>query len=64
MSENRIQTPDELPDDDQDLSLRPVSLDDFVGQDAVCSQLAVAITAAKGREEALEHVLLAGPPGL
>ncbi len=64
MSEDRIQTPDELPDDDQDLSLRPTNLEDFVGQDAVCSQLGVAIEAAKGREEALDHVLLAGPPGL
>jgi len=47
-----------------DLSLRPISLDDFVGQDAVCGQLQVAIEAARGRQEPLDHVLLAGPPGL
>lgn len=64
MSEERIQTPDQLPGDDQDQSLRPTTIDDFVGQDAVCSQLGIAIAAAKGREEALDHVLLAGPPGL
>ena len=64
MSEERIQTPDLLPDDEVDLSLRPISLDDFVGQDAVCGQLQVAIEAARGRQEPLDHVLLAGPPGL
>ncbi|MCX6387420.1 MAG: Holliday junction branch migration DNA helicase RuvB, partial [Solirubrobacterales bacterium] len=64
MSDERIQTPDLLPDDEVDLSLRPISLDDFVGQDAVCGQLQVAIEAARGRQEPLDHVLLAGPPGL
>ena len=64
MSDERIQTPDLLPDDEVDLSLRPISLDDFVGQDAVCGQLQVAIEAARGRQESLDHVLLAGPPGL
>ena len=64
MSEDRIQTPDELPDDELDLSLRPRRLGDFVGQPAVRSQLDIAIKAAKGRSDALDHVLLAGPPGL
>ena len=64
MSDERIQTPDLLLDDEVDLSLRPISLDDFVGQDAVCGQLQVAIEAARGRQEPLDHVLLAGPPGL
>ncbi len=45
-------------------SLRPRSLDDFVGQERVKEQLAIALTAAKARGEALDHVLLAGPPGL
>lgn len=60
----RIQTPDLLPDDELDRSLRPRRLADFVGQPAVKDQLAVAIEAAASREEALDHVLLAGPPGL
>jgi Holliday junction DNA helicase RuvB len=60
----RIQTPDALPEDDLERSLRPRRLDDFVGQEAVKSQLAVSLEAARGRDEALDHVLLAGPPGL
>jgi Holliday junction DNA helicase RuvB len=60
----RIQTPEALPDEDFDRSLRPRRLGDFVGQEAVKDQLAVAIEAAASREEALDHVLLAGPPGL
>ena len=65
MSVTRIQTPGELPgDDDQERSLRPRRLDDFVGQEPVRDQLAVSIAAAKGRGDALDHVLLAGPPGL
>ena len=46
------------------LSLRPVTLDDFVGQKNVISNLKIAIEAAKKREEPLEHILLSGPPGL
>jgi Holliday junction DNA helicase RuvB len=45
-------------------SLRPGSLADFIGQERVKEQLAVALDAAKARGEALDHVLLAGPPGL
>jgi Holliday junction DNA helicase RuvB len=45
-------------------SLRPSSLADFVGQERVKEQLAIALDAAKARGEALDHVLLAGPPGL
>jgi Holliday junction DNA helicase RuvB len=45
-------------------TLRPRSLDEFVGQERVKEQLAIALTAAKARGEALDHVLLAGPPGL
>ncbi|MBI4342330.1 MAG: Holliday junction branch migration DNA helicase RuvB [Candidatus Omnitrophica bacterium] len=53
-------------DDDQilNLSLRPKRFDEFVGQGQVVENLRVAIQAAKRREEALEHLLLAGPPGL
>lgn len=64
MSVARIQTPGELPEDDQDRSLRPKRLEDFVGQESVRDQLAVSIEAAQARGDALDHVLLAGPPGL
>jgi len=47
-----------------DRSLRPRSLDEFVGQERVKEQLRVALEAARSRGEALDHVLLAGPPGL
>ena len=61
----RIQTPVAVAaEDDLDRSLRPKRLEDFVGQDAVKDQLAVFIEAARNRGEALDHVLLAGPPGL
>src|ERR671930_57892 len=45
-------------------SLRPRRLTEFVGQERIKDQLAIALTAAKAREEALDHVLLVGPPGL
>ena len=60
----RIQTPGVLPEDDVERSLRPRRLEEFVGQEAVKSQLAVSLEAAQARGEALDHVLLAGPPGL
>jgi Holliday junction DNA helicase RuvB len=61
----RVNAPDAAPaDDDFERSLRPKLLADFVGQPAVKDQLAVFIEAAKSRGEALDHVLLAGPPGL
>ncbi len=61
----RIQTPEALvPDEELDRSLRPRRLDDFVGQEAVKEQMRVSIAAAASRGEALDHVLLAGPPGL
>jgi len=54
-----------LPEDAAlDLSLRPRTLDDFVGQKRAKEQLSVGLDAAKKRGEALDHVLLAGPPGL
>ena len=61
----RLHDPVALPaEDDLDRSLRPKRLEDFVGQDRVKEQLAVFIEAARARGEALDHVLLAGPPGL
>ncbi len=50
--------------DDADASLRPQRLADFIGQRGVRENLAVFIAAAKERKEALDHVLLHGPPGL
>jgi holliday junction DNA helicase RuvB len=53
------------PDEDElDRSLRPRCLDDFIGQERIKEQLAIALQAAKARGEALDHVLLVGPPGL
>ncbi len=60
----RIQTPYLTPEDELDRSLRPRSLEEFVGQSTLCEQLSVAIEAAGARKEALDHLLLAGPPGL
>ena len=57
--------PSVRPDEDElERSLRPRSLDDFVGQTRVKEQLAIALEAARSRGEALDHVLLVGPPGL
>ena len=53
-----------LDEEELDGSLRPRSLAEFVGQERVKEQLAIALEAARGRGEALDHVLLAGPPGL
>ncbi|MBK5232772.1 MAG: Holliday junction branch migration DNA helicase RuvB [Thermoleophilia bacterium] len=54
----------DVPDQELDISLRPPSLADFVNQTQVTDQLAVFIEAARRRNEPLDHVLLAGPPGL
>jgi Holliday junction DNA helicase RuvB len=51
-------------EDDVERSLRPRRLDDFVGQERIKEQLAVALDATTARGEALDHVLLVGPPGL
>ena len=64
----RLISPQTQPEDEQignnPVSLRPTSLSEFVGQREVCDNLKVFITAAKQRGEALDHVLLFGPPGL
>jgi Holliday junction DNA helicase RuvB len=64
MSTARIQTPDAEFEDDLDRTLRPRRLADFVGQEALKEQLSVSLEAAASRGDALDHVLLAGPPGL
>jgi len=53
-----------LPQEPADVALRPQKLEDFIGQPALCDNLDVFITAAKQRQQALDHVLLYGPPGL
>jgi holliday junction DNA helicase RuvB len=60
----RIQTPAALPEEDFERTLRPRRLDEFVGQATLREQLEVAIEAAGARGEPLDHMLLAGPPGL
>lgn len=63
--ENRIVSPEyNSADDDAELSLRPKTLDDYIGQDKVKDNLSIYIKAARGRNETLDHVLLYGPPGL
>ena len=65
MSEERLADGAELgAEDDLDVSLRPRRLDEFIGQEGVKQQLGIFLEAARQRGEALDHVLLAGPPGL
>jgi len=52
------------PDRELDLSLRPGKFSDFVGQKRVLDRLELAVEAAHGRGDVLDHVLLSGPPGL
>ena len=54
----------ERRDDDVDASLRPQRLSEFIGQEKARANLSVFIEAARGRQEALDHVLFVGPPGL
>ena len=64
-SNNNLTSPKKTEEDQKnDYSLRPLSFDDFVGQTDILENLKVYIEAAKKRNEALDHVLLFGPPGL
>ena len=63
MTENHLLRSNTLPEDHEAL-FRPQSLSDFTGQPQACENLSIFIKAAKARGEALDHVLLAGPPGL
>jgi Holliday junction DNA helicase RuvB len=60
----RLITPVKLPDEAPDVALRPQRLAEFIGQPSVRANLKVFIQAATGRKQALDHVLLSGPPGL
>lgn len=63
--ENRMSAPEYTPaDEDIENSLRPKQLTDYIGQEKVKENLSIYIKAAKQRGEALDHVLLYGPPGL
>jgi Holliday junction DNA helicase RuvB len=64
-SPSRVADPGRFDEDTQDEPrLRPTRLGDFVGQSAIREQLDIFIQAARRREEALDHVLFHGPPGL
>ncbi len=64
MDEERIITTSYTGADENEYSLRPKFMVDYVGQEKIKENLSVFIDAARGREEALDHVLLYGPPGL
>ena len=64
VAEDRILDSKASEEDLTQQAIRPLTFDDFTGQPEVCSNLKVFITAARGRSDALDHVLLYGPPGL
>jgi Holliday junction DNA helicase RuvB len=61
---DRIVTGELSETDVEEPSLRPQTLDDFIGQKNVCENLSIFIQAARGRNEALDHTIFFGPPGL
>src|SRR5688572_33144949 len=65
MTDDRLVTPARVAEDVQyEAGLRPRTLDEYIGQERIRENLHVSITAARQRGEALDHVLLSGPPGL
>lgn len=54
----------QLDEERQDRAIRPKTLQDYIGQEALCTQMEVFIQASVARKEALDHVLIFGPPGL
>lgn len=65
MTEERLLSPHQMTTDEELYkTLRPQSLADFIGQKSLCENLAVFVKAAQKRKEAMDHVLLYGPPGL
>jgi Holliday junction DNA helicase RuvB len=64
MSDARTVAPEVSAADGEEATLRPRTLSEFTGQRKVCDNLRVFIAAAAGRAEALDHVMLSGPPGL
>jgi Holliday junction DNA helicase RuvB len=64
-SMDRIVTPMDTPSDKaMDISLRPKTMDEFIGQQAMREKMSIFLEAARRRQEALDHVLIFGPPGL
>jgi Holliday junction DNA helicase RuvB len=64
-STDRIVTPMDMPSDKaMDISLRPKTMDEYIGQQAMRKKMSIFIEAARRRQEALDHVLIFGPPGL
>lgn len=61
---NRVISPEPRPDDRIDQALRPRNLKEIIGQDQICENLSILISAARQRNEPLDHVLFYGPPGL
>ncbi len=65
MSEERLISPQAGSEESsQERALRPKTLKDYIGQNEVCEQMEIFIQAARNRNEALDHVLIFGPPGL
>ena len=64
MSDKRIVSPEAKNEDGAEVSLRPQTLDEFIGQLTICQNLQIFVEAARSRGEALDHVLFYGPPGL
>lgn len=65
LESDRIISAQTLPSEDAlDRAIRPLSLDEYIGQEAVCQQMRIFIEAARKRQDALDHVLIFGPPGL
>ncbi len=64
MTANRLIDPNLKKDDIIDRAIRPTSLNDYIGQPKVREQMEVFITAARKRQESLDHTLIFGPPGL
>ena len=66
MNEHLDPTNEHLSPEEQDIdrALRPLSFDDFAGQESILENLKIFVAAANQREEALDHTLFHGPPGL
>ena len=64
MTDRVIASEERTEDQEFDRSLRPRRLGEFIGQEVVKANLEILITAAKGRNEPIEHIMIAGPPGL
>ncbi|HAD99912.1 MAG TPA: Holliday junction branch migration DNA helicase RuvB [Rhodospirillaceae bacterium] len=63
-STDRVVSPEAGMEDQRDSTVRPLTLSEFVGQGAVKQNLSIFVEAARGRGEAMDHVLFYGPPGL